>query len=343
MISEEDLEELRGRLQGLQNPVFLFDNDCDGLCSYLLLRRWLGRGKGIAIRSYPDLGAQYVQKVAGFKADGVVVLDKPVLSETFLSGIAEIGIPLLVIDHHAQSISEDHRLSLYNPLLGTKKSDEPVTYWCYQLTGKKDGWIALLGCISDHYLPPFAAEVGARHPELWGKVKDVGEAYFSTGFGEIARALNFGLKDSLSHVVEMQDYLLDCGSPSDVLAEVSDNRVFRDRVGALRKKYVSLLDKSGDCWFGNLLFFDYGGDTSMSSDLANELSFRHLGKVVAVAYVKEGVSNLSLRGKGVRVILEKLLPLFPGASGGGHDDAVGARFKSSDLARFREALAEVVG
>jgi len=71
---------------------------------------------------------------------------------------------------------------------------------------------------------------------------------------------------------------------------------------------------------------------------AHRICFLYPDKYVAVAYIKEGISNVSLRGKNIKKILEKLLERFEGASGGGHEEAAGARVKSSDLARFREEL-----
>ena len=62
MLSKEKLQELREQLESSQNPLFLFDNDVDGLCSFLILRRSIDRGKGVAIKSYPDLKEQYLKK-----------------------------------------------------------------------------------------------------------------------------------------------------------------------------------------------------------------------------------------------------------------------------------------
>jgi len=60
MISQNKLEELRENLENSQNPLFFFDNDTDGLCAFLILRRALGRGRGVAIKSFPDLKDQYL-------------------------------------------------------------------------------------------------------------------------------------------------------------------------------------------------------------------------------------------------------------------------------------------
>ena len=62
VLSKEKQKELREALERSQRPLFLYDNDADGLCSFLLFSRFLGRGKGVAVRSYPDLNASYARK-----------------------------------------------------------------------------------------------------------------------------------------------------------------------------------------------------------------------------------------------------------------------------------------
>src|SRR3989344_2168231 len=100
MFTPQQEKELKEHLEKAQNPVFYYDNDADGLCSYLLLRRYLGRGKGVAVKSYPDLNAQYASKAKEFNSDYVFVLDKPLLSQEFVKEIDEMQIPLVWIDHH---------------------------------------------------------------------------------------------------------------------------------------------------------------------------------------------------------------------------------------------------
>ena len=72
--------------------------------------------------------------------------------------------------------------------------------------------------------------------------------------------------------------------------------------------------------------------------MSNELSYLYPDKYIIVAYKKEGISNLSLRGKHIKKILEKTIKNFEDMSGGGHEDAVGARLKTGDLIKFKEAI-----
>jgi hypothetical protein len=195
-----------------------------------------------------------------------------------------------------------------------------------------------VGCIADHYLPDFAEEFDKQYPELWSKgVRAPFDAYYGSEIGKVAMALNFGLKDSVTNVVKMQNFLILCKNPGDVFVETSANYSFRKKYIEIKKKYDSLVEKAMKCARTNIIFFEYSGTLSISADLANELSYRGKGKYIAVAYKNGSISNISLRGKSIKKILDRVLKEIEG-SGGGHEDAVGARVKTDELKKFRSIL-----
>jgi single-stranded DNA-specific DHH superfamily exonuclease len=348
MLTEKQILEIREHLDRAQNPIFYYDNDADGLCSFVLLRKYLDRGKGVAVRSFPDLNIGYARKAVELKSDYVFILDKPVLGKEFLEEIDKIGLPVVWIDHHEVPIEDYEKdfkdLFVYNPTRngGDDKSSEPVTYLSYKISNRKgDVWLGVIGCIADHYLPDFVDEFEKKYPELWGKVKEPFDAYYGTGIGEIAVALNFGLKDSITNVVKLQNYLISCEGPESVFQESKDNYFFRKKYQDIKKKYEALLEKARECVEGKLLFFEYGGEMSISADIANQLSHSFKNKYIVVAYKKGTVANLSLRGNNIKKILEKVLEKVDG-TGGGHEHAVGAQVKVEYLEKFKKAFQEEI-
>lgn len=343
MLSKKEIEEVREHLEKAQNPIFFYDNDADGLCSFVLLRKFLGRGKGVPVRSYPDLNASYARKVKELGADYVFVLDKPIISKDFVKELDDMHIPFVWIDHHKMerdwNTDEFSQAWIYNSFNG--KSGEPVTFICYNISEREeDLWVAVMGCIADHYMPSFADKFGENYPSFWGKVKEPFEAYYKTEIGKIALSLNFGLKDSITNIVRMQNFLISCRGPEEVFLETKENSTFRHKYNEIKKKYNSLLERAEK--YGKMIILEYGGELSISSELSNELSFNYPDKLIAVIYKKGTLSNISLRGKNAKKILEKVLKDLKGASGGGHEEAVGARIRTEDLATFKKALEESV-
>ncbi|MCH7567988.1 MAG: hypothetical protein IIA87_01070 [Nanoarchaeota archaeon] len=354
MLTKKQLSEIREHLERAQNPVFFYDNDADGFCSYVLFRRFLGRGKGVAVRTHPNIDAGYAKKAQEFGSDYVFILDRPFLGKEFVEEIEKLQLPIVWIDHHdiKENINDYgyDNIFVYNPTRTSykksKKSNEPVTYLAYKVVNRKeDVWIAVMGCISDHYMPDFIKEFAKEYSEYWRQqiaIEKPFDAYYKTEIGFLARALGFGLKDSITHVVQLQNFLVSCKSPADVLSEIESNRPFGKKYRELRKKYDLLIEKAKKNVDGKIIFFCYGGNLSISSDISNELSFLYPGRFIIVGYMMESISNLSIRGDDVKSLIEKLLPRFKDSRGGGHRNAVGVRLQTEDLERFKKEFEEEV-
>ncbi len=344
MLSEKEINEARDHLESAQNPIFLYDNDLDGLCSYIILRRFIGRGKGVAIRTHPNIDTGYIRKIQEFNSDYVFVLDKPSIGKSFADEVSSLGIPLVWIDHHDLDERYEGVFS-YNPAKSKDKSMQPTTYLSYKITGerKEDMWIAVIGCISDNFMPEFYKEFEKEYPEFSKKgIKSAFDAYYGTEIGFLAKALSFGLKDSITHVVQLQNFLISCKSPDELISLMDGNNPFGKKYREIRKKYDYLVSKAKNSISKKMLFFKYGGDLSISSEISNELMHNFPGKLIVIAYDNGGMANISLRGDNVRELLEKILPGFEGSSGGGHKEAVGARIKSQDLDRFKKEIERII-
>ena len=341
MLTEEQMKEIRGHLEKAQNPIFFFDNDVDGLASFLLLRRFIDRGKGVAIKSFPDLNSSHARKIHELNPDYVFVLDKAEISDGFLEEVEKLNLPLVWIDHH--NVPKPAVENYYNPY-HNDKTNEPVSYLCYQITEKKnDLWVAMIGCIADGFLPDFVSEFREKYPELWGgEIATAFQALYTTEIGRITRILGFALKDRTSRVVQMMKFLCQASNPHDVLDEEKAKNILY-RFKQINEKYFRFVEKAKKCIQGDMLFFQYGGDLSISADIANELFFLYPDKVIVVAYVKGAKVNVSLRWeKDVRELTLKSIEGLEGATGGGHEHSTGARVQVDDLPKFKENLKRLI-
>jgi len=62
MIPEAEIKEIRQLLHQSERPLFLYDDDPDGVTSYLLLKRYCRKGRGIVVKSSPIIDQRYVKK-----------------------------------------------------------------------------------------------------------------------------------------------------------------------------------------------------------------------------------------------------------------------------------------
>lgn len=345
MLTEKQLKEIKEHLEKAQNPLFFFDNDADGLCSFLILARYTGKGKGVAIKSFPDLNESYTRKLYELKPDYVFVLDKPIIARGFFEEVRKLNLPLVWIDHHDTEneayIPKD--IYYYNSSKQGERSSEPVTYLTYKITGKKeDLWLAVSGCIGDGFFPDFVGDFVKEDKDLCKEnIKTAFQALYETPIGKITRVLSFALKDRTSNVVRMLRFLLNLKDPREILEEDSKNKLLF-RYNQVNKKYQKLIEKARKFARKNLVYFQYGGELSLSADIANELSYRFPGKVVVVAYIKGTKANVSLRGKNVREITLKAIKDLKDSTGGGHENATGAKINLEDLPKFKERVEKLV-
>jgi single-stranded DNA-specific DHH superfamily exonuclease len=340
MLTRKQIEEIREHLEKAQNPIFFFDNDPDGLCSFLLLQRYIGRGKGIPIKSFPEMNVEYFRRIKELDADYIFILDKPLVSKDFLEETRNFNIPVVWIDHHDVQIEIPNFVHYYNTALNRLKKNEPTTYLCYKITEKKeDLWLAVAGCIFDRYVPNFYSKFLREYPDLAIKSKDAFDIFYKSQIGKIIRIFCFGLKDRISNVVKMIKFLTAVRTPYDVLEETSKNYEMHLRFRQIDKKYRKLLEKAKKIATENkILYFQYSGDLSISADLANELSYLFPSKIIAVVYILGMKANISVRGKKVRDLMAKAIEGFEGATSGGHEDAVGSQMRVEYLKTFREKL-----
>ena len=340
MLTEKQVKEIRLHLEKAQNPLFFFDNDPDGLCSFLILQRYIGRGKGIPIKSFPELMPEYFRKIRELNADYVFILDKPLVSVGFFEEINKINIPVVWIDHHVTDNLIPDFVNYYNPTLNKKRTSEPVTALCYQISKKKeDLWISIIGSVSDGFIPENYKEFEKKYPDLSMKSKNALEIFYRTDVGKMARMMSFGLKDRTTNVINMIRFLIKAKNPYEFLHADLKNS-FQKRFHQIDSKYQHLLKKAVALGKKQrkIIFFQYGGDLSMSSDIANELTYLFNNRNIAVVYIKGSKANISFRGNKIRTGFLKSIEGLEGATGGGHENAVGGQIKIEDIEKFRENL-----
>ena len=343
MLNDKQIQEIREHLEKAQNPLFFFGNDNDGLCSFLLLQRFFSRGRGVAIKSFPDLNISYYRKVVELKPDYIFILDKPIVSKDFLEKAKQDNIPVVWIDHHMGDKIENKEIYYYNPYYNNK-NNEPVSYICYKVTNKKeDIWLAIIGCISDCYLPDFFEEFNEKYPELGKKnPKSAFDLLYSTEIGKIARILDFSLKDTTTNVVNMLRFMIRIKGPLDILEENSKTKQILRRYSQINTKYQELMNNARKQKGDKLLYFQYGGQLSLSANLSNQLIYEFPKKIVVVVYLNKDIANISVRGENARKITLEAIKDIGGANGGGHESATGAKMNVGSVPVFKEKIEKLV-
>lgn len=340
MITDEEIKNIREKIKETTRPLIFFDDDADGVTSFVMLYKMLGDGKGICVKGKPTLEAKYTRNVEEYTPDRIFVLDKPMIEQEFLD---EITQEVIWIDHHP--LQDNKRVKYYNPRKNNPEDNRPTSYWVYRICEEEHPeylWIAGIGVVGDWSLA-LKEELHKKYPELMPKeIKHPAQALFTTKIGKLAKILEFNLKGTTAQVMQSIKVLTRIKTPEEILEQTTPQGKY------LYKKYLAVNEKYEEIkntitiTEDPLILFKYT-DTKLaiSSMLSNELLFENPNKIIIIAREKADEMMLSIRSseKNILEVLTKSLEGIQGY-GGGHNNACGACIKKQDFDRFIENFKE---
>ncbi|MBT4334232.1 DHH family phosphoesterase [archaeon] len=342
MIPEKQIKELREYLSKAENPLFFYDDDPDGVCSYLLLKKYVDdRGKGIIVKSVPTLEEKFVRKVKEYCPDLVVVLDMPDISQDFID---QVHVPIVWLDHHGPV--ERKGVHYYNPRLTAPKDNKPTSYYAYKVT-KQNLWLATLGTTADWYYPNFAKEFATEYPDLLSKkVKKPETVLYDTKLGELVKIVSFLLKGDMKDVRTSIHLLSQMESPYEILNQTSPKgKWLYKRAMKFQKEYdVLLADALKTKAKGKLLLYYYPSTkNAFTSEISNEILYKNPTKVTIIARESSGYMKLSFRSTDIKLpkLIEKAMDGLDGY-GGGHEHACGGNLNKDDFDEFIERFRALI-
>ncbi len=342
-LTEQQIKEIQTILHHAQKPLFFFDDDQDGLSSFLLLYRWVKKGTSVVVKTTPKLDEKYLPKVEECRPDVVIILDKPMVEQSFIDAMHAICAPKIVwIDHHP--LQKNTGVLYYNPRQNDETDNRPTNYWCWQVVKEympEDMWIAMVGCIGDWHLPDFTSEFCAKYPALMNNPNmTVEQALYETKIGKVARIFSFILKGPTKKAMNCVKILTRVNSPEDILEQKTQQGKYVWKwFSEVNAGYVEL-KKSVAETDENILLFTYTEDKmSFTSDLSNELLYMYPKKTILICRQKGLEMKCSIRNttKVLPPLIKESLEGLTGY-GGGHDHACGLCVNIDDFSVFLERM-----
>ncbi len=337
MITDEEIKEFRNLLEESENPLFLFDDDEDGLCSFLLLWRHIKKGHGLVIKGPPSVPLNFLSKIEEYKADKLFILDKAKLDQEFID---KAKVPIIYLDHHP--LQDIKGIKYYNPLKHDIDDSRPTSYWAYQIT-KENLWIAIVGMVGDWHIPEKELkEFKKLYPELLPKKLTPGEILFNSKLGELAKIFNFCLKGTTKSSLQCIKVLTRVETPEEILEQTTARGKFIFKhYDKINKRYQKRLqDALKTKSKSKLLIYTYPPDNdSFTSMISKELIHKNPNKIIMVAKMKYDHVNISFRSKTVNLpnLIHEALEGLEGY-GGGHKEAAGAHIKKPDFEEFLKRI-----
>lgn len=342
-LTEKEYEQIRDELDHCQNPLYLFHDDPDGLCSFLLFYKYKLEGNGIIVKATPIIDAKYLKKVEEYNPDKIFILDIADVTQEFIDSVR---VPIIWVDHHGPY--ERNRIKYFNPRNHDIKNNPPVSYMNYFVVEENE-WISLAGMVSDWFLPGKRETDGLskRHPKLLPKgVYKPEEALFTTEVGKLARIMSFILKGSHSDAKKYVKVMTRIKTAEEILEQTTPKgKYIYKKYDKINKDYQAILSEAKKkVTKSKFLVFEYNEDRmSFTSDIANELLFRYPNKIILIARNKSGQMKCSMRAANYNLppLIEKSMVGLDGR-GGGHEHAAGVVVNVDDFEQFMKNMKEEV-
>ncbi|MEA3514393.1 MAG: DHHA1 domain-containing protein [Nanoarchaeota archaeon] len=338
-LTEKQIAKIRDELDNCKRPLYFFHGDQDGLCSFLLLYKYVKEGKGVVVNARPRIDEKFLRKVEEYQPDKIFILDVAIVDQEFID---KVHVPVIWIDHHDPL--ERDKVKYFNPRVADAQANIPASYLCYQVV-REDLWIAMVGCIGDWYMPDFKDEFCEAYPGLLSKkVKMPQVALFDSKLGTLTRIFGFMLKGRISEALKCAKILTRIESPYEILDQTSPKgKYIYKYFENINKEYKSVLAYAvkeiakQKKTKKKILVLDYvAGRMSFTGELSNELLYRNPNNIIIITREQDGDMKSSLRSPAdinLAGILAKALFGIEGY-GGGHEHACGACIKKEDWEQF---------
>ncbi|MBC8495182.1 DHH family phosphoesterase [archaeon] len=336
-ITDKEIKEIRKALDESVRPLFFFDDDPDGTCSFVQLYRYKGEGKGIILKAGSELREGFARKVEEYQPDLVVILDIPLVSQDFIDQVKQ---KIIWIDHHPPV--KRKKIHYYNPRLHNDEDNRPTAYWAWKVA-KKDLWIGMLGSVADWQLVDIKNEFAKKYPDYFDiKIQKPDDALFETKIGLLAKIVSFNLKGGVNDSMKSIKTFTRIEHPDEILKQTTPGgKYLYKKYESFNQEYKRLLNDAKPTKEKLLLYIYTYSNTAVTSDLSNELLHKFPDKFILVGRIKSEEVKMSIRSATTKVhpILMKALEEIDGF-GGGHDFACGACVKERDFERFVEIIKE---
>lgn len=338
------LVEIKRTIEQAERPYAFYDDDPDGLSSFLLLKKAFPKLEGMPVKGTPTLGEEFLARMEEHYPDLILVLDKAHISEEFRE---RAHTPIIWIDHHGVS---DHKGTKYfNPCLEKEYNNESapsVAYYCSEmLKPNAPLWIAAAGVYGDYHMFNDKTFL-KKYRHLLPKKIDLHGILFNSKMGELVSLFSFILKGKTSDMKKSIRALLIIESPDEIFEQSSpEGRYLYERYQSIKKHYDIILNHALEqkTEAEPFIYIYPSVRYSFSADLSSHLVYLIKNEIVIVGRDKGDEIIFSIRSKktNLQPIIKKAL-IGVNGYGGGHPHACGARLSKDSLnlflTQFKEAI-----
>ncbi len=343
--------EFMKNITGKDDIVIIYNNDGDGICSCVLIQKYLERKgcrKPFIISQPMPPENNLIRKIQTTLPTKIIFLDMAIDQEqTFMKKLGNI-CDILIVDHHQVTKDMNGKNIVHmNPRLKNPKIYQSTTYLACKIVSQLDDfsdslWVASVGMISDYNLD-----------DSQDVVKLIKEKYniknpkmYDTDFGRLADMIAAAKATKMLSMEQLVELFMNIKDPQNFSEIKNADKLLsayqevENELVRIRTELENKVERIGD-----IIFYRFSSKYNLRSPVSTMLSEKHRDKVVVV-YEKVGswidVSSRNQSKKyNVGLLLKRAAEGLKG-SAGGHEAAAGAKIPEKNWEAFKQRLLELV-
>ncbi|MFH1631299.1 MAG: DHH family phosphoesterase [Candidatus Aenigmatarchaeota archaeon] len=315
-------------IKSTDGVIVIFHNDADGICSSVLLRKYLDTivKKAYMISQPMPPDKNLIRRIQTCVPSKIIMLDLAVdQQESLIKKIKGIS-DVLIVDHHPSTRNFTAGNAVYyNPRYKNPKIYQSVSYLMYKILSKitdvsDSAWISAIGIIGDYDTSSskdVLEEVEKKYPiELFNKIAAMIEGVKAT------KAMS---------CEQMVEIILNTKDPNQLLESGSfldSYQKMQNEMAAIMIDIQASLEK-----IDNILFYQLKSRFNLRSTVATKLSEKYPDKLVIVYERMDKRIAIAARNQARKLNCDKILRYATRglrASAGGHEAASGATIEAKD-------------
>ena len=352
-LKSELLKTTRPAIEFIRNidgkTVVIHDDDADGVCAGVLIGKIVDNPKLFSTEWNISLTESVVEKVKKEKADYVIIIDTPSIDQKLLD---KMNCKILIIDHHVPDRYEN--VVYCNPRLYSKDIYWPASYLCYyiySIIAGKGGfaWIAAAGILGDHGVKDCKdVFIELKDSELIKGFELNEHDLFESKLGLITKIIDSGrVVKADKGATFVSNVLLKMNDYNELLEEkTKESKTILEWYEISKKEFQRLIrdfEKNSKQISDKIIFYKFKSDLRLKSSLASYLGAKMRDKILVIVQENDDHYSVSMRrGDDINTdlhdFIKKCIRNIPGAVGGGHPEAVGAKVPKDYLNVFLKNL-----
>ncbi|MBI4450619.1 DHH family phosphoesterase [Candidatus Woesearchaeota archaeon] len=351
----ERAQEFIKALKPEDRVAIIHDNDPDGISAAVILSKLISslRGKPPDLVMHQNGGDKHITP-ATLKILKDNMINRLITADLSVDGdpasihVAETFARILAIDHHRtmHDINSSTTILLRPEFFSEVAPNKYCTAkLAYDLANSirpfpELDWLAVVGSIADIAYEPWMDWIN----EVFTKYKQkMRKDPFDSAFGKIADYISLTESYNEKLVPLCYTTLFNAKTPSDVLK--SKLKQYHGIMRQEQQRWIRAMPKKAER-HGDIIFYHVQSKHHLKGNISTLLSLKHPHTTFILYDFREGIASVSSRRHDGTVKLNEVLNSatygLPGAKGGGHVPAAGARLRAQDWPVFKERVLKLL-